>query len=184
MEPLPRVLAVMSKVLNDGTSRADLARAARASDGGYRTLSVDAHRARCALLLEGGDELVASAVRRAAASRIGFGERLDVVLGRDAAIDFSSPSCAPAPRRCSEAGRCVLPVTRSRPSSSGIWSGSTARCSRSSCGRPGWRATSSPASPVIRGRPLGRLRLHRILHCDVDLLPRARNGELRRLLRR
>ncbi|MFY9893260.1 MAG: hypothetical protein WAK63_03885 [Xanthobacteraceae bacterium] len=36
----------------------------------------------------GGAELVASAVRHAAPSRIGFGERLDQVLGRDAAVDF------------------------------------------------------------------------------------------------
>jgi hypothetical protein len=36
----------------------------------------------------GGGELLASAVRRAAPNRIGFGERLDHALGRDAAIDF------------------------------------------------------------------------------------------------
>ena len=36
----------------------------------------------------GGAELVASAVRHAAPARIGFGERLDRVLGRDAAVDF------------------------------------------------------------------------------------------------
>ncbi len=36
----------------------------------------------------GGAELVASAVHHAAPSRIGFGERLDRALGRDAAIDF------------------------------------------------------------------------------------------------
>ena len=36
----------------------------------------------------GGSELLASAVRRAAPNRIGFGERLDHVLGRDAAVDF------------------------------------------------------------------------------------------------
>lgn len=36
----------------------------------------------------GGAELVGSAVRHAASSRIGFGERLDRVLGRDAAVDF------------------------------------------------------------------------------------------------
>jgi uncharacterized protein Yka (UPF0111/DUF47 family) len=36
----------------------------------------------------GGGELVASAVRRAAPNRIGFGERLDRALGRDAAVDF------------------------------------------------------------------------------------------------
>ena len=36
----------------------------------------------------GGAELVASAVRHAAPARIGFGERLDQVLGRDAAVDF------------------------------------------------------------------------------------------------
>jgi uncharacterized protein Yka (UPF0111/DUF47 family) len=36
----------------------------------------------------GGGELLASAVRRAAPNRIGFGERLDHALGRDAAVDF------------------------------------------------------------------------------------------------
>jgi uncharacterized protein Yka (UPF0111/DUF47 family) len=36
----------------------------------------------------GGAELVASAVHHAAPSRIGFGERLDQALGRDAAADF------------------------------------------------------------------------------------------------
>ena len=36
----------------------------------------------------GGAELVGSAVRHAAPSRIGFGERLDRVLGREAAVDF------------------------------------------------------------------------------------------------
>jgi uncharacterized protein Yka (UPF0111/DUF47 family) len=40
------------------------------------------------LLELGGGELVASAVRRAAPNRIGFGERLDHALGRDAAVDF------------------------------------------------------------------------------------------------
>ena len=36
----------------------------------------------------GGGELVASAVRHATPTRIGFGERLDQVLGRDAAVNF------------------------------------------------------------------------------------------------
>jgi hypothetical protein len=36
----------------------------------------------------GGSELVASAVHHATPSRIGFGERLDRALGRDAAVDF------------------------------------------------------------------------------------------------
>jgi hypothetical protein len=36
----------------------------------------------------GGSELVASAVHHATPARIGFGERLDNVLGRDAAVDF------------------------------------------------------------------------------------------------
>ena len=36
----------------------------------------------------GGGELVGSAVRHAASNRIGFGERLDSVLGREAACDF------------------------------------------------------------------------------------------------
>jgi uncharacterized protein Yka (UPF0111/DUF47 family) len=41
-----------------------------------------------AFLELGGNELLGSAVRNAAPSRIGFGERLDQALGRDAAIDF------------------------------------------------------------------------------------------------
>jgi len=36
----------------------------------------------------GGAEIVASAIHHAAPSRIGFGERLDNALGRDAAVDF------------------------------------------------------------------------------------------------
>jgi hypothetical protein len=36
----------------------------------------------------GGAELVASAIHHAAPSRIGFGERLDKALGREAAVDF------------------------------------------------------------------------------------------------
>jgi uncharacterized protein Yka (UPF0111/DUF47 family) len=36
----------------------------------------------------GGNELLGSAVRNAAPTRIGFGERLDQVLGRTAAVDF------------------------------------------------------------------------------------------------
>ena len=41
-----------------------------------------------AFLELGGGELVASAVHHAAPTRIGFGERLDHALGRDAAVDF------------------------------------------------------------------------------------------------
>jgi uncharacterized protein Yka (UPF0111/DUF47 family) len=41
-----------------------------------------------AFLELGGAELVAAAVRHAASRRIGFGERLDVVLGRDNTVDF------------------------------------------------------------------------------------------------
>jgi uncharacterized protein Yka (UPF0111/DUF47 family) len=41
-----------------------------------------------AFLELGGNDLLGSAVRNAAPSRIGFGERLDQALGRDAAIDF------------------------------------------------------------------------------------------------
>ena len=41
-----------------------------------------------AFLELGGAELIAAAVRHAAPKRIGFGERLDVVLGRDNTIDF------------------------------------------------------------------------------------------------
>jgi uncharacterized protein Yka (UPF0111/DUF47 family) len=41
-----------------------------------------------AFLELGGDVLISAAVRNAAPTRIGFGERLDQALGRDAAIDF------------------------------------------------------------------------------------------------
>ena len=41
-----------------------------------------------ALLELGGDQLIGAAVRNAAPARIGFGERLDQALGRNAAIDF------------------------------------------------------------------------------------------------
>lgn len=41
-----------------------------------------------AFLELGGDELIGAAVRNAAPTRIGFGERLDQALGRDAAVDF------------------------------------------------------------------------------------------------
>ena len=40
------------------------------------------------LLELGGNELIGAAVRNAAPTRIGFGERLDQALGRNAAIDF------------------------------------------------------------------------------------------------
>ncbi len=41
-----------------------------------------------AFLELGGTELVASAIRHAAPARIGFGERLDIVLGKEGAITF------------------------------------------------------------------------------------------------
>ncbi len=41
-----------------------------------------------AFLELGGNELIGAAVRNAAPSRIGFGERLDQALGRNAAVDF------------------------------------------------------------------------------------------------
>ena len=41
-----------------------------------------------ALLELGGNDLIGAAVRNAAPSRIGFGERLDQALGRNAAVDF------------------------------------------------------------------------------------------------
>jgi hypothetical protein len=41
-----------------------------------------------ALLELGGNELIGAAVRNAAPTRIGFGERLDQALGRNAAVDF------------------------------------------------------------------------------------------------
>ena len=41
-----------------------------------------------AFLELGGDELIGAAVRNAAPTRIGFGERLDQALGRDAAVEF------------------------------------------------------------------------------------------------
>jgi uncharacterized protein Yka (UPF0111/DUF47 family) len=41
-----------------------------------------------ALLELGGNDLISAAVRNAAPTRIGFGERLDQALGRNAAVDF------------------------------------------------------------------------------------------------
>ncbi|HVX77020.1 MAG TPA: hypothetical protein VHB49_12885 [Bradyrhizobium sp.] len=68
------------KLLRSWVSREDAARilewAARQRIG---------HRA---FLELGGNELLGSAVRNAAPTRIGFGERLDQALGRGAAIDF------------------------------------------------------------------------------------------------
>ena len=54
-----------------------------------RALLGGAHRVGHRAFLElGGGELVASAVHHATPTRIGFGERLDRALGRDAAVDF------------------------------------------------------------------------------------------------
>lgn len=68
------------KVLRNWVSKSD---AIAILDWGARNRV--GHRGFLAL---GGDELVASAVHHAAANRIGFGERLDRALGRDAAVDF------------------------------------------------------------------------------------------------
>ena len=57
--------------------------AARILDWGARQRI--GHRA---LLELGGNELIGAAVRNAAPTRIGFGERLDQALGRNAAVDF------------------------------------------------------------------------------------------------
>ncbi len=46
------------------------------------------------LLVLGGAGLVASAVQHAAGERIGFGERLDAALGREAAVDFVKSALA------------------------------------------------------------------------------------------
>ncbi|THD45641.1 MAG: hypothetical protein E8A46_28475, partial [Bradyrhizobium sp.] len=46
------------------------------------------HLGHRAFLELGGNELIGAAVRNAAPSRIGFGERLDQALGRNAAVDF------------------------------------------------------------------------------------------------
>ncbi len=68
------------KVLREWVSNAD---AIRILDWAAR------HRVGHRGFLElGGAELVASAVHRAASSRIGFGERLDDALGPEAAVDF------------------------------------------------------------------------------------------------
>ena len=68
------------KVLRNWVSKAD---AVSVLDWGARHRV--GHRGFLAL---GGDELVASAVHHATPTRIGFGERLDRALGRDAAVDF------------------------------------------------------------------------------------------------
>ncbi|MBR0781697.1 hypothetical protein [Bradyrhizobium iriomotense] len=57
----------------------------------------------------GGNELLGSAVRNAAPSRIGFGERLDQALGRTAAIDFLKASLR-ASTEALLAGRSVRTV--------------------------------------------------------------------------
>jgi uncharacterized protein Yka (UPF0111/DUF47 family) len=68
------------KVLREWVSNAD---AIRILDWAAR------HRVGHRGFLElGGGELVGSAVRHATPTRIGFGERLDNALGRDAAVDF------------------------------------------------------------------------------------------------
>jgi uncharacterized protein Yka (UPF0111/DUF47 family) len=68
------------KVLREWISKAD---AVRVLDWAAR------HRVGHRGFLElGGGEFVASAVHHATPTRIGFGERLDSALGRDAAIDF------------------------------------------------------------------------------------------------
>ena len=68
------------KVLREWIAKADV----------IRILSWAAHHrvGHRAFLELGGAELVNSAVRHATPTRIGFGERLDGVLGREAAIDF------------------------------------------------------------------------------------------------
>ncbi|RTE89642.1 MULTISPECIES: hypothetical protein [Bradyrhizobium] len=57
----------------------------------------------------GGNELLGSAVRNAAPTRIGFGERLDQALGRNAAIDFLKASLR-ASTEALLAGRSVRTV--------------------------------------------------------------------------
>lgn len=62
-----------------------------------------------AFLELGGNELLGSAVRNAAPSRIGFGERLDQALGRNAAIDFLKAALR-ASKEALLAGRSVRTV--------------------------------------------------------------------------
>ncbi|MFD2182071.1 hypothetical protein [Rhodoplanes azumiensis] len=71
-----RARKILRTLLGKGDAVRVLERAARMRVG---------HRA---FLELGGAELVAAAVRHAAPTRIGFGERLDDVLGREAALDF------------------------------------------------------------------------------------------------
>ena len=68
------------KLLRNWVTKED---AARILDWGARQRI--GHRA---LLELGGNDLIGAAVRNAAPSRIGFGERLDQALGRNAAVDF------------------------------------------------------------------------------------------------
>ena len=68
------------KVLREWVSKTDAVHALS-----WAALHRVGHRA---FLELGGSELVASAVHHATPTRIGFGERLDRTLGRDAAIDF------------------------------------------------------------------------------------------------
>ncbi|MDC7789686.1 hypothetical protein PQJ75_29600 [Rhodoplanes sp. TEM] len=71
-----RARKILRTLLGKGDAVRVLERAARMRVG---------HRA---FLELGGAELIAAAVRHAAPTRIGFGERLDDVLGRAAALDF------------------------------------------------------------------------------------------------
>ena len=68
------------KILREWVSKTDAIRVLA-----WAALHRIGHRA---FLELGGGELVASAVRHATPTRIGFGERLDHALGRDAAVDF------------------------------------------------------------------------------------------------
>ena len=68
------------KILKEWVSKADAVHVLS-----WAALHRVGHRA---FLELGGGELVASAVHHATPTRIGFGERLDRALGRDAAVDF------------------------------------------------------------------------------------------------
>ena len=121
------------KVLRSWVSNAD---AVRILDWAARNRI--GHRA---FLELGGGELVALAVRNAAPSRIGFGEKLNTALGRDPAVDFLKAVLRISTNALLEGCSVRSRVTASKPIWSATWSAPTARCWRSWCDRRASHAT-------------------------------------------
>ena len=97
----------------------------------------------------GGTELIASAVRRAAPARIGFGEELGNVLGREATLKFLETALRLATVALRE-GRSARSVRESsRSISCAGSSATTARSSPSSSASSVLPATSPHRSPAM-----------------------------------